>query len=142
MNLTFLHLSQTPYSDNSFTHISTPPHTYHQSQWRNQHSSSTETEISKHSQMSPSKQQNTVVAIPTKDDMKPNSALQRQQQRQQQQHHQHQQHQQPQQQNIQVNANIATNGLPSEYHHYRASFEKDVYQSVNRETEKTMADLK
>ncbi|CAG8605786.1 150_t:CDS:2 [Cetraspora pellucida] len=35
-----------------------------------------------------------------------------------------------------------TSSFPSEYHHYRASFEKDVYQSVSLNSEKTSVDLK
>ncbi|CAG8526978.1 9875_t:CDS:2 [Funneliformis mosseae] len=108
--------SVAPYPDSSFT----PSPTYQQSQWQQsqQRSSSTEGDAT---QMSPSKQQ---LGMPSRDDSKQSSTLQLQQQ------------------NMQYNAAIASNGFPSEYHHYRASFEKDVYQSVNRGNEKTMADLK
>ncbi|CAB4382734.1 unnamed protein product [Rhizophagus irregularis] len=73
-----------------------------------------------HSQMLPSNQQD---AIPPKD-TKRDSVIQQQQQ------------------TMQYDAAIAAGGLPSEYHYYRASFEKDVYQSVTRGTERTMADLR
>jgi hypothetical protein len=73
-----------------------------------------------HSQLLPSNQQNAIATKDTKQD----SALQQQQQ------------------TTQYNAAIAAGGLPSEYHYYRASFEKDVYQSVTLGTERTMADLR
>ncbi|GES96126.1 hypothetical protein RCL_jg461.t1 [Rhizophagus clarus] len=74
-------------------------------------------------QMLPSNKQDTVIASPSKD-TKQDSAIQQQQQ------------------TMQYNAAIAASGLPSEYHYYRASFEKDVYQSVTRGTERTLADLR
>jgi hypothetical protein len=113
-----------PYPENSFTHSNTPLQTYQQSQWQRQHSSSAEGKFSQHP---PSSQQDNVVAIPPRD-TKQDSVLQQQQQQQQ--------------QTMQYNATIAASGLPSEYHYYRASFEKDVYQSVTRGNERTMADLK
>ncbi|CAI2169106.1 9138_t:CDS:2 [Funneliformis geosporum] len=88
--------------------------TYQKSQWQSQQRpSSTENDTTQ------------IAGVPSRDDdSKQSSALKLQQQ------------------NMQYNAAIAANGFPSEYHHYRASFEKDVYQSVNRGNEKTMADLK
>ncbi|RIA86417.1 hypothetical protein C1645_330703 [Glomus cerebriforme] len=110
---------QSSYPENSFTHSNTlTPNTlkqtYQQSQWQRQHA--------QNPQMSPSSQQDAVVAIPPKD-TKQDSTIR-------------------QQQVMQYNAAIAASGFPSEYHYYRASFEKDVYQSVTRGNERTMADLR
>ena len=107
---------QSSYPENSST--------YQQSQWQRQHS--------QNSQIPPSNQQNVIVNTPPKD--KKQDSTPQQQQRQQQ--HQQQQH------TMQYNAAASASGLPSEYHYYRASFEKDVYQSVTRGTERTMVDLK